>query len=95
MEILSTNSNRSFETCVVGAQKNRLIEMAVWSTLNFCMGVEIFNSNSNRSFETCVVGAQKNRLIEIDVLSTPNFAWVWRFFVQIPIYFSRHVLLVL
>ena len=73
VEILNTNSDPSFEACVVGSQKNRLIEMAALSTLNFCMCVEILNTNIYRSFEACVVGDQKNRLIEMDVLSTPNF----------------------
>ena len=45
VEILNTNSYRSFEACVVGAQNNRLIEMAVLSTLNVCMGEEILNTN--------------------------------------------------
>ena len=34
-EILNTKSHRSFKTGVVGAKKNRLIEMAVLSTLIF------------------------------------------------------------
>ena len=79
MEILNTNSYRSFEACVVGAQKNHLIEMVVLSTLTFCMGVEILNTKSYRSFETCVVGALENRLIEMVVLSTLIFALVWTF----------------
>ena len=60
-----------------------------------CLGVEILKTNSYLSFEACVVGDQNNRLIETAVLSTPILAWVWRFCVQIPIYLSRHVLLVL
>ena len=35
VEILNTNSFLSFEACVVGTQKNHLIEMAVLSTPNF------------------------------------------------------------
>ena len=50
VEILNTNSYRSFEACVVGAQKNRLIEMAVLSTPNYYLGVETLNTNSHLFF---------------------------------------------
>ena len=40
--IFDAESYLSFDACVVSAQKNRLIEMAVLGTINFCMGVEIF-----------------------------------------------------
>ena len=62
VESLNTISYLSFGACVVCAQKNRLIKMAVIGTLNFCIGVEISNTNIYRSFEACVVGAQKNLL---------------------------------
>ena len=81
-ETLNTNSHLFFGACVVGAQKNRLIEMAVLGTLNFCMDVEISNTNSYRSFETCVVGAQKNLLgcgnFEIKFLSIFRGMSCWR-----------------
>ena len=66
-------ANSFFEACVVGAQKNRLIEMAVLSTPNFCLVVEPLNTISYLSFGACVIGAQKNRLIKMAVLGTLNF----------------------
>ena len=79
LEILKTNSHLSFEACVVGAQKNRLIEMAVFSTPNFCLGVEILNTNICLSFEACVVGVQENHLIEMAALGTLDFCMSWKF----------------
>ena len=72
MEILCANSYLFFEKCIVGALGNRLIETAVLSTLNHCLGVEILNTNSYLSLNACIVGAQNNRLIETAVLSTLN-----------------------
>ena len=72
VEILNTNSYRSFEARVVCAQKNRLIEMAASSTPNFCFGVETLNKNSYLSFGTCVVCAQKNRLIKDGCFGYPQ-----------------------
>ena len=67
VENLNTNIYRSFDACVVGAQKNRLFEMAVLS-----LGMEILCAISYLFFETCIVGALGNRLIETAVLSTFN-----------------------
>ena len=52
----------SFLSCVLGAQKNRLIEKILLSTNNICFGCAI-------------LGAQKNRLIEKVLLSTNNICF--------------------
>ena len=38
----------SIQTCVLGAQKNRLIETVLLSTQNICFGWEIRNTHSYR-----------------------------------------------
>ena len=95
VEILNTNSYRSFEACVVGAQKNRLIQMAVLSTpTNDWMWKLLIQIPISLLGHMLLV--LKRTVSSRWLFWVPSlFAWTWKFRIQIPIDFSRHALLVL